>query len=47
MQKVKDKEKILKGARGKKQLTHRGAKIKMIRDFSETHISKKRVERNI
>lgn len=36
MQTIRGKENILKEARGKKQLTNRGAKIRVIYVFAET-----------
>ena len=34
MTKIKDKERILKAARGKQQITHKGIPIRLATDFS-------------
>ena len=48
MAKFKDKQRVLKTARGKKEVTYKGALIRLAADFSsEKTISQKGMARNI
>ena len=42
MTKIKDKEKILKAAREKKQITHKGTPIRLMADFSAETLQARR-----
>uniref|UniRef100_A0A8C3WB29 L1 transposable element RRM domain-containing protein n=1 Tax=Catagonus wagneri TaxID=51154 RepID=A0A8C3WB29_9CETA len=42
MTKIKDKEKILKAARGKKQMTYKGTPIRLSADFSAETLQARR-----